>query len=143
MSEKENMIFMIKDIIKKYKIIKEILLYGIIGATCASIDSICFIILGYLGLDKYIANFISINIGILLSFILNTYFNFKMTDKLGKRAISFFSVGYSGMLLSMIILYIGCDVLSISSTIIKLFSVVIVAVFQFILNKLITYRRRN
>lgn len=120
---------------------KQIFIYGIIGATTASIDSIVFIILQNINLNKYLANFISINIGILLSFILNTYLNFKVTDNLLKRGISFFSVGYFGMLLSMIILYIGTDIFKFNSIVIKLFSVIVVAVFQFVLNKLITYKK--
>lgn len=120
---------------------KQIFIYGIIGATTASIDSIVFIILQNINLNKYLANFISINIGILLSFILNTYLNFKVTDNLLKRGISFFSVGYFGMLLSMIILYIGTDIFKFNSIVIKLFSVIVVAAFQFVLNKLITYKK--
>lgn len=122
-------------------LLKQIFIYGIIGATTASIDSIVFIMLQNINLNKYLANFISINIGILLSFILNTYLNFKVTDNLLKRGISFFSVGYFGMLLSMIILYIGTDIFKFNSIVIKLFSVIVVAAFQFVLNKLITYKK--
>lgn len=128
-------------LLSKYRILlKQLFLYGIIGATTATIDSVVFIILQRAYIDKYVANFISINIGIALSFILNTFFNFKVKDNLFRRGISFFSVGYLGMLLSMGILYLGTDILKFDSIVIKLLSVIIVAVFQFILNKLITYK---
>ena len=133
---------MIKLLSKNKTLIKQLVMYGVIGATTASIDSITFIVLQNINLNKYVANFISINIGITLSFILNTYFNFKVKDNLLKRGISFFSVGYLGMLLSMGILYLGTDILKFDSVVIKLLSVIIVAVFQFILNKLITYKER-
>ena len=134
---------MIKRIFNQYPIIRQVFLYGIIGLFSSGIDSVCFIGLNYGNLNKYLANFISINVGILISFLLNTFINFKMTNKIGKRAISFFSIGYMGMLLSMLILYIGCDILNFSTVIIKIISVFIVAAFQFILNKLITYKKGN
>lgn len=127
-------------IIKKYPIIRELFLYGIIGGISATLDSLFFAFLDNLKINIYIANLISINIGITVSFFLNTYFNFKLKNNLIKRAISFFSVGYIGMLLSMLILYIGTNLINIKAIFVKLFSVIIVAMFQFILNKIITYR---
>lgn len=133
---------MIKQIIKKYPILKEIFLYGIIGALSAGLDSCTYIGLRRMNIKLYTANFISINLGITLSFFLNTYFNFKRTDKICKRAISFYSIGYIGLMLSMLILFIGTNLLQRNETITKLCSVVIVAVFQFVLNKLITFGKR-
>lgn len=137
----KKLINKIKWILNQYTLLKQIIFYGIIGTTTASIDSVIFIALQILNFNKYISNFVSINIGITLSFILNTYINFKVTDKILKRGISFFAVGYLGMALSMLILYIGVDLLSINSIMVKLFSVVLVAIFQFILNKFITYKK--
>ncbi|MDP4093076.1 MAG: GtrA family protein [Bacillota bacterium] len=131
-----------KIIIIRLPLIREMFLYGIFGAMSAGLDSLSFIGLRHLHVWLYAANFISINLGITLSFFLNTYLNFKKTDNLGKRAISFYSVGYSGLLLSMGILYIGTSWLNIHEIVVKLFSVVIVAAFQFVLNKLITFRKR-
>jgi len=131
----------VKSIIKKYPIILELFLYGIIGGISAGLDSLCFAFFDSLRWNIYSSNFISINIGITTSFFLNTYFNFKITNNIVKRAISFFSVGYIGMLLSMIILYVGTNLMNIKAMWVKLFSVVLVAIFQFILNKVITYGR--
>ena len=81
------------------------------------------------------------NIGILSSFLLNTYLNFKKTDQTVKRALCFFSVGYCGMGLSMVLLYIGTNIMGYGDITIKIAAIFIVAVFQFILNKLVTYSR--
>lgn len=106
------------------------------------VDTFCYAFLTRnLGLEKLQSNFISVNIGIFLSFILNTYFNFKKSDRLALRAVSFFAVGYAGLLLSLLILYIGADMLYINDLVVKLFSIVIVALFQFVLNKTVTYSR--
>ncbi len=126
-------------LLKKYPIIKEILLYGIIGATSAALDAISFTLLRNVNLNFYLANFISINLGITLSFFLNTYFNFKKKDKVVKRAARFYFVGYIGLVLSMVIMHVFVKMMGFDETIVKLLSIVFVAVTQFILNKIFTF----
>lgn len=131
---------MIIKLIKKYPVIKEMFFYGLIGGTTALIDTLCYSLLTRaFSVNELISNFIGVNIGIAMSFLLNTFFNFKKTTNLKKRAISFFAVGYTGLLLSMLIMYVGVDLLKFHDLYVKLGSVVIVAAFQFVLNKLITY----
>ena len=126
---------------KKHKeLIREIVLYGIIGLIAASTDSVVFYFLSK-WLNMYASNFISINLGIALSFVLNMYVNFQVHDKIPQRAFSFFAVGYTGLTLSMLILYIGVDLANLPKMDVKLLSVFIVAAVQFTLNKLITFRR--
>lgn len=132
---------MIKNLIKNHQILKELFLYGIIGFTCAGIDTLSFIILRKITVPLYIANFIGINVGITCSFFLNTYFNFKVKDKLGKRAFKFFAVGYIGLLISMILMYIGVDVLLYGEIFVKVLSVFFIAFVQFSLNKLFTFKK--
>lgn len=124
----------------KLKLIKEVIFYGIIGAFSAFIDSLVFIILSQTNLNMYISNFISVNVGIGISFFLNTYLNFKLIDNLKTRFIKFFSVGYIGLLISTLLLYIGTQLLSLNEIVVKIASIIIVAAIQFILNKLITYK---
>lgn len=124
----------------KIKLIKEVILYGIIGAFSAFMDSLVFIILSKININMYVANFISVNVGIGISFFLNTYINFKMVDNLKQRFIKFFSVGYIGLAISTILLYIGSQLLSLNEIMVKIASIIIVAAIQFILNKLITYK---
>ena len=130
----------LKKFLTDHPIIPQIFLYGIIGGTSSAIDMICYTLLSrFTPIHDLLANFIGINIGIAISFLLNTYFNFKKTDSIKKRAISFFSVGYLGLLLSMLIMFLGVEVANINDLIVKLCSIVIVAAFQFVLNKLITF----
>ncbi|WP_348920665.1 GtrA family protein [Enterococcus rotai] len=125
------------------KLIKELLLYGIIGGLCSTIDTIVFLFLRQLNMGVFIANFISVNVGIIGSFILNTFLNFKVYDYLLKRAITFFIIGYCGLGLSMLIMYLGIEVFDYKELVVKIFSIILVALFQFILNKLVTYRKGN
>ncbi|NLL02510.1 MAG: GtrA family protein [Mollicutes bacterium] len=132
---------MIKRIINEYPIIKEMFLYGIIGLTCAGIDTLSFIGLRNISVPLFIANFIGINIGITCSFLLNAHFNFKVKDNMGKRALKFFVVGYIGLLISMLVFYIGVNKLQYNEITVKLFSVIFIAIIQFCLNKLFTFNK--
>lgn len=136
--EKMNIIESLKE---KKKTVKEFVLYGIIGICCATIDSLLFASLSSIHVNMYLANFIGINVGIMCSFLLNTYLNFKKTDQISNRLFKFVGVGYCGLILSMIIMFIGVDVLVQVEMYVKILSVVLVAIFQFVLNKTITYRK--
>ena len=126
---------------KYYELIRQMFLYGLIGGLAAAIDFVLFFLLNdVLHLYWLVANFISVYTGVTVSFLLNTYFNFKKTDKLLKRGISFYAIGTVGMGLSELIMWLGVDVLNQKEIIVKLVSVFLVAAFQFVLNKLITYR---
>lgn len=124
-------------------LLKELFLYGVIGVISSSVDALLFKALITYWLENYlIVNSISVIAGILISFTLNLYFNFKTFDNILKRFISFFSVGIFGMLLSSMILTVG-DKLNIDIFIVKLASIVIVAAIQFVLNKLLSFRKEE
>jgi UDP-galactopyranose mutase len=125
----------------KWLLLKEIFFYGIIGLFCAGLDSLLFLLLRKAGVNLYVSNFIGINLGILCSFILNAYFNFKTRDRLKIRALKFFAVGYCGLALSMLIMFAGVDALQFKEMAVKIFSVFVVAAFQFTLNKLFTFKK--
>lgn len=125
----------------KYReLFREMFLYGMIGAFSASMDTISFILFEKAGLSLLAANFISVNIGIGLSFFLNTYLNFKKADRISKRAVSFFSVGYAGLLLSMGIMWTGVHVAGMDKLTVKILSVIIAAAVQYVLNKFVTFK---
>lgn len=127
-------------LIKHKYLIREIVLYGIIGGIAASTDSFVFYLLSG-RIDMYASNFISINIGITLSFLMNMYVNFKVFDRIIKRAFSFFTVGYTGLCLSMLILFMGVELADLPKMDVKILSVFLVAAVQFTLNKLITFKK--
>lgn len=130
----------IKKILINRKLVREVLLYGIIGGSSSLMDSLFYYFFTrHLNFSEFASNFFSVNIGITISFVLNTFINFKITNKIIKRALSFYTVGYIGLLVSMIILYCGIHIFSINDMFVKLTSIFIVAAFQFVLNKVVTY----
>jgi putative flippase GtrA len=126
--------------VKKRGIYKEIVLYGIIGSFSSGLDGFVFFLFQKLNWNVYISNFISINLGIFSSFFLNTFFNYKVYNKLLLRAIKYFSICYLGLILSTLIIFIGVDVLNKNKIIIKIISVILVAAFQFLVNRGIAFK---
>lgn len=127
---------------KLYSRFRNLILYGIIGSCTATLDFLIFTALTQ-GLNLYyiIANIISCSTGILCSFLLNRKYNFKVTDHTFRRLLIFVVVGITGMLLSSLILHITIEQLQWNELISKLVSIVIVVLFQFLLNKHISFRK--
>lgn len=120
---------------------QKMFLYGVIGVFSASLDTISYMLLNTrLQVPNLAANFISVNIGICVSFFLNTYFNFRKADELKKRIIRFFSIGYLGLLISSLIMWTGVEYLMLTKLYVKVFSIFVVAAIQYLLNKFITFR---
>lgn len=116
-------------------------MYIIIGCFAASIDFVVFTLLSkYAGMYYLAANCISVLAGIATSFSLNRTYNFKVKDKTIRRFSIFLMVGLCGMLLSNLILWMGIDKMGGDELIVKLASIFLVALFQFLLNKYVTFR---
>jgi putative flippase GtrA len=121
------------------RLMRQIVLYGIIGSCSAFFDFSLFTLLyAMVGMNEFIANTISIHAGIAMSFTFNRKYNFKKTDRILFRAGAFYLTGLFGLLLSSFILWLG-GVLSFPILIVKFISIFIVAAVQFTINKLITF----
>lgn len=126
---------------KLYSRFRNLILYGIIGSCTATLDFLIFTALTQ-GLNLYyiIANIISCSTGILCSFLLNRKYNFKVTDHTFRRLLIFVAVGITGMLLSSLILHITIEQLQWNELVSKFISIIIVVLFQFLMNKHISFR---
>lgn len=127
----------INNLINKYR---EFLLYGIIGGACASLDFVIYTIALYCGVGLLAANTIGVLCGIAASFTLNRQYNFKVKDHTLRRFAIFLSVGLSGLALSSVLLYALVDNLEWNKLYAKLLTIVVVSVFQFVLNKTLTFK---
>jgi putative flippase GtrA len=126
--------------VKRPAFIRQVLLYGVFGVVAAGADFLAFQGLRATGLGLLTANLISVNLGIAISFTCNAFLNFRRTDVLGRRALVFFAVGWSGLGLSSLILWAGVEWLAFDETLVKIVSIFVVAAFQFTVNKLVTFR---
>ena len=119
---------------------RQLILYGIIGSFSAFLDFLLYTALISIGLFYIQANGISVLVGIGTSFLLNRHLNFKVKDEVLRRFAIFLVIGLAGLMLSNLILY-GCiEWIGLDKLLSKLLSIVLVALFQFILNKYITFK---
>jgi putative flippase GtrA len=129
---------------KLYSKFRNLILYGIFGSISAGLDFLIYTLLvETVGMHYIASNCISVLAGITTSFILNRNFNFKIKDKTPQRFSIFLIVGLCGMLLSNLILYLCIDLWGFNKIVSKLLSIVLVVIFQFLLNKYITFKPSN
>lgn len=131
-----------KDLIKTlYQKFHHLILYGIIGSFSSGLDfAVYTVLVQVLGVHYIVANCISVVAGISTSFILNRNYNFKVKDKTGRRFGIFLCVGFTGLLLSNLILYTCINTLALNKIVSKLLSIVLVVFFQFLVNKYFTFK---
>jgi putative flippase GtrA len=117
------------------------LAYILIGAFAASLDVGIFIFLHeWINVKPLICHSISVPIAAIFSFSVNAYLNFKKTDLLLYRFISFSLVIGSGYLLGFLIIFFIDNILQFGGTIGKLISLPFVATLQFYLNSKTTFK---
>ena len=119
---------------------RELILYGIIGGLSAALDFGLYTLLG-MWIPYLWANVISVHAGIICSFLLNRQYNFKVKDRPAQRFTIFYLVGLTGLGLSELIIYLLAKRAGWDYLLTKLLTVVVVALFQFVLNKFITFKK--
>lgn len=137
---------------------KSFFLYISIGFTGLTLDLITFVLLvRFLHVSEYVANPISMSVGIVNNFFLNAYFNFKQTDKLFARLASFYLVGLTGIVVGNLFLWLFNDALGsvlqrvltfispllakYQLELVKAASIVFIAVMQYFLNKRFSFKK--
>lgn len=121
---------------------KHLIIYCMIGCSGATLDFLLFTLLvSTTGIHYQFVNFFSTSCGIINNFFLNMYFNFKVKNHVFFRFLSFYGIGFLGILLAGACLYVFIECLAIPSILAKIFVIFIITVFQFLLNKFITFRR--
>jgi len=131
----------LSELMKKYPFLKESIFYFSIGGISTLAEIAFYFIMRNMGLDIYTANFVGKSIGLTLSFVLNTNFNFKVKDRIIIRLLEFYAVGYCGLLFSDLILWVGIEKLMWNEIIVKILSVILAGGFQFLVNKFVTFKK--
>ena len=120
---------------------QQLIKYGIIGCFCAGLDFVIYWLLVNMAKMPYLyANIISVHCGIFTSIVLNRQFTFKVKDKTLLRFFSFYVVGLTGLAISSGLLILLVEKMAFNELISKAFTVVVVALIQFLLNKYISFR---
>ncbi len=126
---------------KAYKRFRNFILYGVFGAIAAALDYGVFFILTYSGLISApeAAGFVGNICGFLFTFFTNTFVNFKKNDAMFKRFIMYFLICACGWGISALLIHIFKNIINVY--VLKIFVMAIVTVFQYFMNKYITYRK--
>jgi putative flippase GtrA len=114
--------------------------YLLIGGAASALDVVLFLVLfNLVGTTPFVAHSISVPTSVLFSFVTNARHNFRTSDRLALRLISFATVctiGYAagfGVIMSAVALGLGENVGKIAS-------LPVVFVIQYVLNSRITFR---
>lgn len=113
--------------------------YLIFGGIGVLVDYSIFYILVDYGLYYQFANALGYLFGTMISFLFNRKLTFNVTDRATYRFILFAGVAILGYLLSATILFFLVDFFNMDAKLVKFITLPIVAIFQFTLNKNITF----
>ncbi|MBI4049945.1 MAG: GtrA family protein [Candidatus Doudnabacteria bacterium] len=115
--------------------------YSAIGASGVTLDFLAFYILNSrLHVHYQFANLASVSLGITNNFLLNAFLNFRITDRLLIRFFKFYAVGFVGLGLSALLLYLLIDRLHIVPLLAKAVTIIFVVIVQFTLNKRYSFK---
>ncbi len=136
-----------KELLIKYK---EIINYLIFGVLTTLISLITYYALTFTmlnpnsSIELQIANIISWCVGVLFAYFTNRkfVFNSKNNDRL-KEFITFTGARVTTLILDMLIMFIFVTTLKFNDKIFKLISQVLVVIGNYILSKLIVFKRSN
>ena len=122
---------------------RELFLYAVIGASGAALDLLAYLVLsGMLGVDPVLATVLSVSIGIVNNFLLNSFINFLVRTRLWLRFLSFYAIGLFGVGLSALIIWVFTDLIDIGFFWAKVVSIPPTVIGQYIANKYITFAQR-
>lgn len=132
-------------LIQKYFLRHRVLiLYFFIGASASLLDLVgFFVFFSLFSIPSPIATTYSVIIATIYAFLLNAHFNFKMTDHFWLRFASYAAVSGVGLIISALMLWLLNVKMGFDGNLIKIFSLPVVFVVQYILNKRITFQSKN
>jgi len=123
---------------------RQLITYGIIGCCCVGLDFLVYSFLVLIIKMPYLfANVISVHCGIFTSFFLNRHFTFKVKNRVLLRFVSFYVVGLTGLTISSGLLFFLVEKIALDELVSKVFTVIVVALIQFTLNKYISFRNEK
>ncbi|MGY1849642.1 MULTISPECIES: GtrA family protein [unclassified Blastococcus] len=115
---------------------RQFFVYQLIGVSGVLLDLVLFLVLyNVVGMHEQLATALSTSAGITNNFLLNSYLNFRKRDGMLRRFARFYSVGLLGIALVAVLLLVFHTWLGVDANIVKVVSMPIVAIFQFVLNK--------
>ena len=121
---------------------RTLLIYCLIGLSGVLLDLIVYFLLIGLSIANYqVANAIGYLSGTLLSFVLNSRYNFRVRDRMIARLLLFCAVAMSGFIASAFAIHILVEVMGINRYLSKVATLVAVVMIQYNLNRRLSFRQ--
>lgn len=122
---------------------RTLILYFFIGASASFLDVVGFYLFhSRMGIVSTLATTYSVAIATVYAFLLNAHFNFKQTDRFLFRFLSYSFVSGVGLGISALILWFFNVRMGFDGNLIKILSLPIVFVVQYLLNKTVTFQSK-
>ena len=132
-----------KKLINKYN---ELIMYGIFGVLTTLINLLTFYVLDKLGVNIYLNNSIAWIISVLFAFITNKLYVFNSKDTsykiIAKEGIAFFLARIFSYFVDMFTIFMIFQVMGINKMIAKIISNVIVIIINYLLSKIIIFKKK-
>ncbi len=123
---------------------KKIILYFIFGSIASLFDlGVFFVLFNFFGISSVFSTIISISCATVVGFILNAIANFQVKDKFFLRFFSYSVVSAVGAVISSGMLYFFHEVKHLDGNIIKLISLPVIFVVQYLLNSKISFYKKE
>lgn len=120
--------------------LRQAALYGFIGLSAVIVDyAVFFVSHNAFHWNTLVATAISVSVATVYAFFLNAYFNFRKTDQLFARFLSYFAVSGIGLLISVLILFIFSERIGFDPNIVKAISIPFIVALQYVLNVLVSF----
>lgn len=131
---------MFETIIKKYHEQRTIILYGIIGMSAVMVDMGFFLVFyNIFDINPEWSTILSVSTAMIYAFALNSIYNFKTKDYIGRRFISYAFVSLAGMGISVLIIKF-LVMLDVDANLAKAISLPPIVILQYFTNRYITFR---
>lgn len=130
-------------IAKKQNLI-QLVEYGIIGILGFLVDLGIFYFVQRLEvLPIEVVNIISSSIALIHNYLWNSYVTFKVYDRFWLRLVGYFLVGQITTLFTTICLWIFVTILHQDKYAVKIISMIVAVLLQFLINKKVTFKRKG
>ena len=121
---------------------RSFVVYCVIGVSGVALDyASYFVLVNWIGVYYLLANAISSSLGITNNFLLNSFFNFKVKDRMLVRFVSFYCVGLLGLAVSSAMLFVMVTLAHMNPNYSKLWTLAVIVLLQYNLNRLISFRK--
>lgn len=118
--------------------------YGIIGILGFLVDlGIFYFVQRLKVLPIEVVNIISSSIALIHNYLWNSYVTFKVYDRFWFRLVGYFLVGQITTLFTTICLWIFVTILHQDQYAVKIISMIVAVLLQFLINKKVTFKRKE